>query len=286
MKRWRGALQRFLRARLAVFGTLILALLVVGSVLAPWLAPHDPVAINVVNRLKPPFWLVGGNPEFPLGTDAVGRDVLSRSIYGARLSLTIGLSAVAIAGTIGVTLGLIAGYYGGRLGAAIMRLAELQLAFPSILLYIAVMALWGSGVANLIVVLGITNWVTYARVVQGTVLSIREKEYVEAAHAIGNPDRSIILHHILPNTIGPLTVIASFSVGSMVMAESTLSFLGLGVPPSVPTWGGMLAEGRDYLRQAWWLPTLPGVAIMLTVLSANAVGDWLRDWLDPRTRLL
>lgn len=280
----RRAGRSFLGSRLAVFGAAMLLILAAGGVFAPSLTSHDPEQVDIVMRLKPPFWQAGGSDLYPLGTDALGRDVMSRIAYGARLSLMIGVLATLVAVGIGVTLGLLAGYFGGWLGGLIMRLVDLQLAFPSILLYIAVLALWGSGILNLIIVLGLTNWVIYARVLHGSVLSIREKEYVEAAYAAGNTDFAIIRHHIIPNVIAPLIVVASFSIGSMVMAESTLSFLGLGVPPSIPTWGAMLADGRDYITQAWWLPTLPGIAILLTVLSFNTVGDWLRDWLDPHTR--
>jgi peptide/nickel transport system permease protein len=211
---------------------------------------------------------------------------LSRVIFGARISLIVGLVAVAIAGTIGVTLGLIAGFQGGRADDAIMRVADIQLAFPSILAALTVMAVLGPGIGNLAVVLGVTGWVGYARIVRGQVLSLREKEFVEAAKACGAGSARIVLRHLLPNVVTPTIVVASFAVASTILAEATLSFLGLGVPPAVPTWGGMVAAGRDTIQTGqWWITVFPGLAIMLTVLGINVVGDWLRDYFDPRLRV-
>jgi peptide/nickel transport system permease protein len=265
----------------------VLVLLVMCGVaaLADVVAPHEPNLVDVSNRLRPPIWLTGASPGFVLGTDDVGRDILSRIMYGARLSLLVGILATVFSGGIGLVLGLIAGYRGGLIGDAIMRVAEIQLAFPFILLAITFLAVLGAGVVNLILVLSIAGWVVYARVVRAQTLSWREKEFVEAARCLGADDVTILFRHILPNIAAPLIILASFSVATNVLAEASLSFLGLGVPPTVPSWGAMLADARSYLRDAWWLATFPGLALMLTVLSTNVVGDWLRDYFDPRLRL-
>ncbi|MBW7883322.1 MAG: ABC transporter permease [Caldilineaceae bacterium] len=262
----------------------MLCFLVAAAVLAPNLAPHDPIAVSLADRLKPPFF-AGGTMTFPLGTDGLGQDILSRIIYGARISLLIGFTVITISGIIGITLGVIAGYAGGIVDDVIMRIADIQLAFPAIILYIAVMAVIGPGLRNIIIVMGIVGWVAYARIERGQVLQLRDQDFIMAARSVGVPSLRIVLRHILPNAWSPIIVVTSFSLASTIITESSLSFLGLGVPPSVPTWGAMLASGRDYLRQAWWLATLPGLAIALTVLAINLIGDWLRDYLDPRLRL-
>jgi peptide/nickel transport system permease protein len=225
-----------------------------------------------------------GSTDYPLGTDANGRDILSRIIFAARISLLVGISAVAIGGSLGVLAGLLAGYYGGALDALITRIADVQLAFPFILLAIVVVAVLGAGLLNVILVLGIGSWVPYARIVRGQVLSARTQEYVIAARMIGARDPSILLHHLLPNVITPAIIVATFGVAAAIIGEATLSYLGLGIQPPTPTWGNMLADGRAYVASAWWLATFPGLAIMLTVLSINMIGDWLRDFLDPRLR--
>jgi peptide/nickel transport system permease protein len=222
-----------------------------------------------------------------LGSDALGRDVLSRLIYGARVSVLVGFAAVVIGGTLGILLGLAAGYFGGRLDDVIMRIADVQLAFPFILLAIMFLIVLGPGLWNLILILGIAQWVTYARIARAQTIAQREKEYVEAVRALGARTSTILFATILPNIVAPLTVIASFNIASVILAEAALSFLGLGVPPSVPTWGGMLAESREQLLAGrWWLAVFPGAAIMLTVLSFNILGDWLRDFLDPRLKTM
>ena len=268
------------RMRLAGFGALLLALTGLAALFAPWLAPHDPAAVSLADRLMPPL-----SPNHVLGTDALGQDVLSRVIYGARVSLLVGITAVAISGAIGITLGLLAGYYGNLIDDVIMRIGEVQLAFPTIILYVAVMAVLGPGLLKLIAVIGVVGWVQYARVERAMTLSAKENEYVQAARALGAPDYRIMLRHILPNTLGPIIVIASFGLASTIVIEASLSFLGLGVPPSVPSWGSMLADGRDYLRAGWWVATFPGLALTLTVLAVNLLGDWLRDELDPLLRV-
>jgi peptide/nickel transport system permease protein len=272
-----------LRAGWPVLALVVLALCLFAAFFGPLVSPFDPNRQNIMIRLAEP-WTTGANGQlYMLGTDGLGRDILSRLLYGARISLLVGICAIAVGGTIGVVAGLVSGYFGGWIDDVIMRLGDIQLAFPFILLAIMFLVVLGPGVMNIILVLGIGQWVTYARIVRGQTLSVREKEYVEAARAMGDSAPSVIFRTILPNIIAPLTVIASFNVASVILAEASLSFLGLGVPPSVPTWGSMLAESRDQLlANKWWLAVFPGVAIALTVLSFNIIGDWLRDFLDPR----
>lgn len=273
------------RARLALAGAVVLTLVVLMGLTAPLLAPQDPAEQSILERLKPPGFRDSQGRRHYLGTDQLGRDILSRMMYGARISLLVGITAVVIGGTLGLGLGLVSGYYGGWIDDTIMRLADIQLAFPAILLYIAVLAVLGPGLFKVIAILGVTGWVTYGRVARGQVLSVREQEYVQAGRAIGAREARVILRHVLPNIFSAIIVVGSFAVASNIIAEASLSFLGLGVPPSVPAWGSMLAEARDYVRDAWWPVTFPGLAIMLTVLSINALGDWLRDFLDPRLSL-
>jgi peptide/nickel transport system permease protein len=279
-------LHSLLQNKLAVFGVVILILVTFAAIFAPFLTDHDPEAGIIIDSKTPPVWAEGGSSEYLLGTDSLGRDIFTRILYGARISLTVGVVAVLIAGAIGVVLGLISGFYGGKIDDVIMRLVDIQLAVPFILLAIAILAVLGQGLDKIIITLGVSGWVTYGRVVRGQVLSWREKEFVEAARAIGARNVSIMFKHILPNTYASIIIIASFAVASTILAEASLSFLGLGVPPDVPTWGGMVAAGRDYIITGdWWIYTFPGIAIMLTVLGINVVGDWLRDYLDPRLRL-
>jgi peptide/nickel transport system permease protein len=282
-RRRRHALARSLfRNKLALLGMIIIGLMLTLAVTAPFLTSHDPAQIDIVKRLKAPGWQDENGLVHLLGTDTLGRDVWTRLAYGTRISLLVGFTAVLIAGTLGVMLGLVAGFFRGALDDLIMRIADIQLAFPFILLAISVIAVLGPGVFKVIAVLGISGWVQYGRIVRGQVMSLREQEFVLAGRAIGAPNGRIILRHILPNTWAAVIVIASFSVAGTILAESSLSFLGLGVPPEIPTWGGMLAEGREYLALAPWLATFPGLAIALTVFGINVVGDWLRDYLDPR----
>jgi peptide/nickel transport system permease protein len=277
---------RSLRARRFVLVALfVLGVVVLSALAAPLIAPHPPRTGNVIDSKLPPAWLPQGERRFLLGTDELGRDILSRVIYGAQISLMVGVSAVALAGAVGVTLGLFAGYRRGRTDDVIMRLADIQLAMPQILMAIAFLAVLGPGLQNVILTLAITNWVTYARVVRGQVLSYREKEFVEAARCIGVGDLTIMFKHILPNALAAIIVIASFAVAQTMLTEAALSFLGLSVGPDVPTWGGMVASGRDQIITGqWWIYTFPGLAIMLTVLGINTIGDWLRDYLDPRLK--
>ena len=281
----RRAARVMVDARWPVFAVVFLFLTALAAIFGPLIAPFDPNRQNLVLRLADPMTTGPDGGVFWLGSDALGRDVLTRLLYGARISLTVGIAAISVGGTIGIVAGLLAGYFGGWVDDVVMRLGDIQLAFPFILLAILFLVVLGSGVWNLVLVLGIGQWVTYARIVRADTLSLREKEFVEAARALGDSTPSIIFRTILPNILAPLTVIASFNVASVILSEAALSFLGLGVPPSVPTWGSMLAESRDTLvANKWWLAVFPGVAIMLTVLSFNILGDWLRDFLDPRLR--
>jgi peptide/nickel transport system permease protein len=272
-------------ARWPIFAVIFLLAASIAAAFGPLFAPLDPNRQNLVLRLAEPMAAGPDGSVFLLGSDALGRDVFSRLLSGARVSLLVGIAAIAVGGTIGIVAGLLSGYFGGWVDDLIMRVGDIQLAFPFILLAIMFLVVLGAGVWNLVLVLGVGQWVTYARIVRADTLSLREKEFVEAARALGDSTLSIIFRTILPNILAPLTVIASFNVASVILSEAALSFLGLGVPPSVPTWGSMLAESRDTLiANKWWLAVFPGVAIMLTVLSFNILGDWLRDFLDPRLR--
>ena len=282
----RRAVKSLVRARWPVLALVVLSIVGFAAVAGPSISPLDPNRQNIIQRLQEPMKPDRqGRTPFLLGTDGLGRDVLSRLIYGARISLLVGFIAVCIGGTLGTTLGLVAGYFGGKIDDIIMRFADIQLAFPFILLAIMFLVVLGPGLVNLVLVLGIGQWVTYARIARAQTIAQREREYVEAAHALGARTASIIFQTILPNILAPLTVIASFNVASVILSEASLSFLGLGVPPTVPTWGGMLNESRDQLIAGrWWLAVFPGAAIALTVLSFNIMGDWLRDFLDPRLK--
>ena len=282
---WRRAWRSMVRAKWPLLAVIILVLVAVAAILGPWLAPLDPNRQNIILRLAPPLTEGRRGAMFWLGTDGLGRDVFSRLLYGARVSLLVGICSILVGGTIGVVAGLVSGYFGGWIDDVVMRLGDIQLAFPFILLAVLFLVVLGPGLLNIIIVLGIGQWVTYARIVRGQTLSLREKEYVEAARALGDSTMSVIFRTILPNIIAPLTVIASFNVASVILSEASLSFLGLGVPVSVPTWGSMLADSRDQLMaNKWWLALFPGMAIVLTVLSFNILGDWLRDFLDPRLK--
>ncbi len=265
-----------------LFGLALLLLVILAAVCAPWIAPLDPNAQDVARRLRPPFQ--PGSP-FLLGTDQVGRDVLSRIVFGARVALLVGLLSVVFAGLVGVALGLVSGYYGGLADDVIGWVANVILAFPFILLAIALVAVLGAGLSNLIGALSAVSWVVYTRVVRAEALVQREREYVAAARSLGAGDARLLVRHVLPNSMTPVIVIATFEVARMIISEASLSFLGLGVPPTIPSWGSMLADGRQYLATGWWIATFPGLAIMGTVLAINFVGDWLRDVLDPRSRV-
>jgi peptide/nickel transport system permease protein len=271
------------RSPLVAVGGAILLAVVLACALAPFLTAADPVKPSFSRRLQPP-WGLGGRPAAPLGTDNLGRDIWARLLHGGSLSLALAGAAVVLAAGAGIAVGLVAGCTGGRLDDVVMRLADVQLAFPVIMLAIAIVAAVGTSKGALVGVLALSGWVLYARTIRADVLTIRGLEYVEAARTLGASDGRVILRHILPNTLAPILVLASSQFATMVLLESGLSFLGLGIQPPQPSWGAMLAEGRDYLSNAWWLATVPGLAISLVVLGANLLGDGLRDLADPRLR--
>ena len=262
---------------LAMFALAVLAVFVVVGVFAPLLAPHDPNLQDLSNRLLPPL-----SDGHVLGTDVLGRDVLSRLIHGTRASLVVGFVAVALSSVIGVAVGLVSGYFGGWIDTVFMRIVDAWLAFPFLLLAIAIVAIIGPGLRNIIIALVITSWVIYARLVRGETLSLREREFVLSARGLGASRLSLMVGHILPNVLAPIMVVATLELGVVIVTEASLSFLGLGADASQPSWGNMLADGRAYLTQAWWLATLPGIAIFVVVLAVNIIGDGIRDALDPR----
>lgn len=265
-------------------GGVALIAVVLVALLAPVLAPHSLTTIDLTHRLTPPAWDARGSWAHPFGTDILGRDVLSRVLYGARTSLAVAGVAVLLAAALGILLGLVSGYAGSWPDALIMRLADVQLSFPYLLLAIAVMALLQPSLVNLVIVLVLRSWVVYARLIRVVTLSARERDFVVAARALGASGARIVFRHIAPNVVGPSIVVSSFQLAELIIVESSLSFLGLGVQPPTPSWGGMVSEGRDYVGSAWWLSALPGLAIVVTVLGANLFGDALRRSLDPRLR--
>jgi peptide/nickel transport system permease protein len=273
-----------LQSKTGTMGFIIVFAVVFIAIFANILAPHNPAANNLGDMLKPPAWLDGGSTTYLLGTDNLGRDILSRIIYGTRVSLLVGIFSVILAGIIGILVGILAGYYGGVIDNILMRIVDSFLAIPSILFILVVLAVFEPSIMVLIVVIGFTNWVTYARVVRGEVLSIKEREFVKASKSIGTKNATIMLKHIFPNIISSFIVISTLSVATTIILEASLSFLGLGIQPPTVSWGGMLTDGRNYLATNWWLATFPGIAITITVLGIIFLGDWLRDVLDPRTQ--
>jgi peptide/nickel transport system permease protein len=276
----------FLQSRTAALGGAIFTLFFLVALLAPVLAPHDPAKQDLKLRLAPPIGLGldGASLKHPLGNDNLGRDILSRILVGSRVSLVVGVTTILLAGTWGSLIGAVAGYYRGRLENVVMRLVDIWMAFPSLLLAIAFGAALGPGLFNLVLALALTIWVVYCRVVRAEVLSIRERDYVLAARTIGASDLRIILRHVFPNVVAPILVISTLQMGVVIISEASLNFLGVGVQSSVPTWGGMLSDGREFMRDAWWLATFPGIAISIVVWGVNLMGDGLRDALDPRLR--
>ncbi len=274
-------LTRFFYSRYASFefiaGVVLTASLALLVLLSGVLFPEGGTKVDLLARLTGPFlsW------EHPLGTDPLGRDILERIVHGGRISLVVGLLSALGSVVVGTVIGLFAGYYRGFLDSFVMRFADIQLALPFILLAITVIAIVGPGVDRIIVLMIVSQWVQYARLVRGSVLSLREREFVQAARSYGLPNRKIIFRHILPNAMGPLIILLTLNVANNILLESSLTFLGLGADPQTPSWGGMLSEGRSYIQTAWWITVFPGIAIMLTVLGLNLLGDWLRDELDP-----
>lgn len=269
---------RFRRNRLALSGLILVATLFLVSILAPWLAPYDPNHIDINAILMPP------DTNHLMGTDSLGRDVLSRIIYGARISLKVGFVAVGLATLIGVILGALAGYYGGWVDNVLMRLVDLMLCFPTFFLILAVIALLEPSIWNIMVIIGVTSWMGVARLVRAEFLSLKEREFIQAARALGARDSRIIFRHLLPNALAPVMVSATLGVAGAILTESALSFLGLGVQPPTPSWGNILTAGKDNIEIAWWLSVFPGLAILITVLSYNLLGEGIREAIDPRLK--
>lgn len=281
----RHAIRRISEDKVALAGLVVLVVLVAAAVLVPILVPLDPTETNLPARLLPPGTAGPDGQVHALGTDSLGRDVLLRVLHGSRISLFIGFASAAVAMIIGVPLGLLAGYRGGLSDAVIMRLADIQLGFPAILLYISALALVRPDVWTIVLVLGVSGWVIHARLIRAQTQVQVRMEYVEAARSVGVHPLRIVARHILPNVLAPTVVVASFSVATFIIAASSLSFLGLGLSPATPDWGIMIADSVKYIRVAWWPSTFAGVALSLTVFGVNVVGDWLRDYLDPRLRM-
>jgi peptide/nickel transport system permease protein len=278
------ALRRLARDPGAVAGAVVVLIVAACAIFAPLIARTDPNLQNLGSTLVPPMWMAGGSGAHPLGTDNLGRDLLARIIWGSRVSAIVGICVVAIGGSIGVTAGLLAGYRRGWVDALIARITDVQLAFPLVLLAVAIVAVVGPGLWTVIAAIGLTSWVQYVRVVRAETLSLREREFIAAAQAAGATSSRIVTRHLLPNVTSVAIVLGTFEIARAVVFESSLSFLGLGVPPTTPSWGGMLADGRQYLDTAWWVALFPGLAIMIAVMGVNLLGDGLRDALDPSAR--
>lgn len=281
----RASLRRLWRLKWGVAAAVVILMIVGGAVLAPWVATHDPLSVNIRNRLAPPAWMDGGTPRHLLGTDQVGRDLLSRIIYGGRISLAVGTSAVLISASIGVLMGLGAGYFGSRVDWTIMTLVNVMLTFPFVLLALAVIAVLGPSLMNMIIVLGVADWPLYTRVIRAETMALREREFILAGRALGMSHLRIMFRQIFPNLVSLIVVIATLQVARVIILESFLSFLGLGIQPPTPAWGNMLGEGRLYMLNSWWIAAFPGLAIFVTTLAINLMGNALRDWLDPHMKL-
>ena len=278
---WRAVLADLLGSPTAVFGVVMLIAFVSVALFAPVIAPHGPSTPNLLARLTPPAW-ISGDATHLLGTDHLGRDILSRLLFGTRVALIVGSLGVALAASIGITLGALAGYFGGWTDTVISRLVDTLIAIPNVILYLAVLFAFGPSLVVLVLVIGGIGWTTFARVVRAEVLSLRNRDFVEASRASGQHDALVLLKHVLPNVMAPILVVGTLNVASVIILEASLSFLGLGVQSPTVTWGRMLADGRTYVATAWWLATFPGLMITLLCLSLIFIGDWLRDLLDPR----
>lgn len=277
--------RRLLRRHLAgIVGLALILVVVAAAVFAPWLAPYSPTHIDLMSRLRPPFWLEGGSVKHLLGTDNLGRDILSRAIYGSRISLSVGTAAVLVGAVIGCVIGLVAGYFSSLVDAVLSFLINVQLSFPFTLLAIFLLATFGGGFWSVVFVVALATWVNYARVVRGQVMSLKGQEFIEAAITVGVPTTRIIRRYILPNIASTVIVVASFSMAQAILTEAGLSFLGVGVSGANPSWGTMLSDGRNYIQSAWWMTAVPGFFTAVTVLAGNLCGDWLQDQTDPRAR--
>jgi len=277
-------LRRFRRDRLAAAAAIGVVLFIAMALLAPWLAPHDPYDTDLLRRLQPPAWIEGGEWSYLLGCDALGRDILSRIVYGARISIFIGVAVVLLATLVGTLAGLAAGYLGGAVDAVISRVVDVLLGFPYLIFAIGLMGMMGPGLQNIILALVYKEWTISCRVVRGETLATRELEYIEAARAVGASNRHIMLREILPNIMSPLIVVATTRMATIIILEASLSFLGLGMQPPLASWGSMVADGRSFLSDAWWVSTFPGIAIFLLVLAINLASQGMRDAFDPRLR--
>jgi len=264
----------------------VLTLLVLVAIFAPLLAPHPPTKTSMPNRLLPPFFMEGGKAAYLLGTDLVGRDILSRVIYGARISLSVSLLVILITASVGTILGIIAGYLGGHADTVLMRTTDASLAIPAILIALLLAVTLGPSFKTVVLALSILGWAPYARLIRGEALRLREADFVAQARIIGSSPLRIMVVHIFPNIINPLIIISTMSVGLVILAEAALSYLGAGIPPTTPSWGSMVSDGRNLIDRAWWISFFPGLAIGLVVMSGNFLGDWIRDKLDPRLRRL
>lgn len=281
----RISLRRLWRFKWGLVATAVMLMILGGAACAPWISPYDPLAVDIQHRLGPPAWMGGGTRTHVLGTDQIGRDLLSRMIYGGRVSLIIGVAAVLISSSVGVLLGLAAGYLAWRVDWAIMTVINVMITFPFVLLALAVIAVLGPSLVNMIIVLGVADWPLYARVIRAETMAIREREFIMASRALGTSHLRIVFHQILPNLVSLIVVIATLQVARVIILESFLSFLGLGVQPPTPAWGNMLGEGRLYMLNSWWIAAFPGLAIFTTTLAINLMGNALRDWLDPHMKL-
>jgi peptide/nickel transport system permease protein len=279
-------MRRIFGSGLPYLSLLIFALVVIAAIGGETIAPHDPNGLDLGSAFKPPFWLDGGSVDYPLGTDNLGRDIFSRIIAGARVTLTVAVYAIVISGGIGALIGMISGYFGKIVDTLIMRLVDIQMSIPSLALALVIATVLSPSLSTVIVVISITYWTWYARIIRGEILSLKERDYVALAKVAGCSTTTIFIRHLLPNILNTLLVLASLQVGQVIIFEASLSFLGLGIQTPDVSWGLMLADARNYIGNAWWAITLPGVAIMLTCLSANLIGDWLRDTLDPKRRQL
>ena len=277
-------MRRFKRNKMALMGAVVVLFWLLVALFASSMAPHDPFKGKLFHRLLPPAWAEGGNPSYLLGTDHMGRDILSRILYGSRISILIGTTVVFITTTIGIIFGLIAGFYGGKIDAVISRVVDILLAFPYLVFAIGMMAVMGPGIFNLMLALIYKEWVTSCRVVRGEVLAIKKTEYIDAARAIGVRNAVIMFKEILPNVLSPVIVVSTLRVATIIIMEASLSFLGLGIQPPTPAWGSMVSEGRSYLFGFWWISTFPGLAILMLVMGINLMGEGLRDALDPRLK--
>lgn len=281
-----GFLRRLTQSKFATLGLVIVLAVVFCALFGPWIVPFDATEQDIMQRMLPPMARSESGALHVMGTDALGRDLLSRLIMGARVSLLVGIASVLISGMVGVVLGLLAGYDDRRIGRLLMGLADVQLAVPFLVLALAVVAVLGPSLWNLILVLGFTSWVQFARIVRAEVLVLREREFIQSARALGASIWRVMFLHLLPNVMSSVVVIGSLQIGKMILFEASLSFLGLGVPANIPTWGGMIADGRSYVATQWWLAAVPGLAIFITVVGINLLGDRLRDLLDPRLNTL